>query len=119
MLELKYQESREMDRHGSHYEDDIYTIGGYTITNSIETEEDGTKDRYMYVRITNRRDETGTNRYLPEIYFNDRIGRTPPKFTIQTTSYGALEEGEYREFLEAQHIALDVVTTLTDRFINE
>ena len=84
MLELKFEGHREKDNNGTHFEDDIYTIGGYTVTHSIEIEEDGSKDRCIYIRITNwRGDENGTNRYLPDIYFNDRIGHTPPKFTIR------------------------------------
>ena len=119
MLELKFKEHKEMDRDGTHYEADIFTIGGYTVISNTEIDEDGHEYHGISISITNRRDETGTNKYLPEIYFDGTIGRKNAEFRIQTTSYGALNMADYPVFLVAQHIALEVAATLTARFLNK
>ena len=119
MLELKFKEHKEMDRDGAHYEADIFTIGGYTVISNTEIDEDGYEYHGISINITNRRDETGTNKYLPDIYFEGRVGREDAEFRIQTTSYGALDMADYPVFLEAQRIAFDVAATLTANFLNK
>ena len=119
MLELKFKEHKELGRDGNHYEADFFTIGGYTVISNTSIDRYGHEYHGISINITNRRDETGTNKYLPDIYFDRPIGRVNAKFRIQTTSYGALDMTDYPVFLEAQRIAFDVAATLTARFLNK
>ena len=51
--------------------------------------------------------------YLPKIYYNEDVfGEKTPDFSIQTTSYGALNSEEFQKFIADQNEALEVVETL-------
>ena len=51
--------------------------------------------------------------YLPKIYYNEDVfGEKAPDFSIQTTSYGALNSEEFQKFIADQNEALEVVETL-------
>ena len=54
--------------------------------------------------------------FLPEIYYDSASARTkqPGKFRIQTTSYGALELGEYEEFLHDCNEAFELVKEMEE-----
>ncbi len=54
--------------------------------------------------------------FLPEIIYDSASARTkqPGKFRIQTTSYGALELGEYEEFLHDCNEAFELVKEMEE-----
>lgn len=54
--------------------------------------------------------------FLPEIHYDSASVRTkqPGKFRIQTTSYGALELGEYEEFLHDCNEAFELVKEMEE-----
>ena len=47
------------------------------------------------------------------------FGDTVKRFTIQTTSYGALEVQEIREMMDAYNTAIEVVEVLEKNFLNK
>lgn len=58
--------------------------------------------------------------YAPYIYFEDKMfGDTVKRFTIQTTSYGALEVQEIKEMMSAYNTAIEVVEVLEKNFLNK
>jgi ribosomal protein S16 len=50
------------------------------------------------------------DRYTPDIYFDSFNDK--PKFQIQTTSYGALDEKEYKLFIDACNRAYNLIVEL-------
>lgn len=60
------------------------------------------------------------SKYAPQIYFENRkFGKTVNKFTIQTTSYGALGVQEIKEMMSAYNTAIEVVEVLEKNFLNK
>lgn len=62
---------------------------------------------YPFIRVS-RKDR---NSYLPEIYFEDDFN-DDYQYKIQTTSYGALNEEEFADFLNAQTKAYSLIQKL-------
>ena len=62
---------------------------------------------YPFIRVS-RKDRNG---YLPEIYFEDDLN-DDYEYKIQTTSYGALNEEEFADFLNAQTKAYSLIQKL-------
>lgn len=114
MFELKFMEHKEMTttKNGDRYEKDAYTIGEYNVTKFTTTYANGHISTSFQIRANS------DNEWLPEIYYDgDTFERVNPRFTIQTTSYGALAEDDFEAYLNAQHEALSIVKVLTKAFI--
>ena len=62
---------------------------------------------YPFIRVS-RKDRNG---YSPEIYFEDDLN-DDYQYKIQTTSYGALNEEEFTDFLNAQTKAYSLIQKL-------
>lgn len=63
---------------------------------------------YPFIRVS-RKDWNG---YLPEIHFDNRFNEDNYEYTIQTTSYGALNEEHFTDFLNAQTKAYSLIQKL-------
>ena len=63
---------------------------------------------YPFIQVY-RKDSKG---YLPEIHFDNRFNEDNYEYKIQTTSYGALNEEEFTNFLNAQTKAYSLIQKL-------
>lgn len=87
-----------------------YEIGNYTIWEHIR----------KYITFMNIISDIGVNNFLPDIYADtDDNEGIITNFTIQTTSYGTLNVGDTKRFIEAYKEAVEVVEILIDKFVNK
>ena len=113
-MKLEFVEKNTKETNGTRYVRESYSIGGYAVYLDNTFYPDGKSNHRIECKVI------AEDEYLPTIYFWDSwFGQTKPRFEIQTTSYGALEAGEFKKFLAAQQKALEVVEVLTREFIEE
>ena len=93
---------------GNSYTRSTYMVGRYEVCIDDTAYADGRTRRSISVTEPY---ESGC--YLPKIYYNEDVfGEKTPDFSIQTTSYGALNSEEFQKFIADQNEALEVVETL-------
>lgn len=89
---------------------DKFEIGRYAVKRVNVFE----KNRHQYMNIS----IYGSGEYLPEIYYDDGFWSDgAPKFTIQTTAYGAMGAEEIEKVVEGYQEAIEVVKVLEANFI--
>ena len=107
MKMIKDAEER-YEENGNRYTRISYTVGRYEVCVDDAVYADG-RTRHS-ISVTEPY-ESGC--YLPKIYYNEDVfGEKAPDFSIQTTSYGALNSEEFQKFIADQSEALEVVATL-------
>ena len=90
-------------------------VGNYAVIVYDSLYSDGTVRRDVECRRLQR----GPS-YIPDIYYQSGwAGEEAEGFSIQTTSYGALDVAEFQKFLAAQQEALEVVEILNREFGRE
>lgn len=91
---------------GNSYTRNTYMVGRYEVCIDDATYADGRTRRSISV-------DEPYGSYLPKIYYNEDVfGEKAPDFSIQTTSYGALNSEEFQKFIANQNEALEVVAVL-------
>lgn len=109
-MELVFVGKKTKEDNGTRYFRTDYTIGEYTVTVYDTFYSDGTSRHSAEVQ-----EPEGT--YLPHIYYRDNwYGQPVSEFEIQTTSYGSLKAAEFKKYLEAQQVGLDVAEALNRVF---
>ena len=94
-----------------------YSIGDYQVERIEKHYKDGEMVENIHVSASW---EDRNEKFLPEIYFNDDwFGTKKKHFDIQTSSYGALAPEEIEKVIAGYQQAVEVVETLTDKFIGE
>lgn len=107
MKMIKVEELHKEDN-GNSYTRNTYAVGRYEVYVYDAVYADG-RTRHS-ISVTEPH-ESGC--YLPKIYYNEDVfGEKAPDFSIQTTSYGALNSEEFQKFISDQSEALEVVATL-------
>lgn len=111
MMSLVKVDSKFEVAEGKTYRGDYFKLGQYEVEKYTVTYENGS----FYKRISVTKD--WNNRFLPDIYYSEDIfGRRDPKFTIETTAYGALKPEEIKKVIEGYQEALEAVEILTANF---
>lgn len=111
-MELKFIGHNEACKDNVKYQRDSYTIGSYNVARDTKTYENGIT--YEQFEIKANREK----RFIPTIYFYQSIFDGEEKeFKIQTTSYGSLSPAEIQEVIDGYQEALEVVNSLTDKFM--
>lgn len=107
MKMIKVEELHK-EANGNSYTCSTYMVGRYEVCIDDAAYADGRTRRSISVTEPY---ESGC--HLPKIYYNvDVFGEKAPDFSIQTTSYGALNSEEFQKFIADQNEALEVVETL-------
>lgn len=107
MKMIKVEELHK-EANGNSYTRNTYTVGRYEVCIDDAAYVDGRTRRSISVTEPY---ESGC--YLPKIYYNEDVfGEKTPDFSIQTTSYGALNSEEFQKFIADQNEALEVVETM-------
>lgn len=114
MMELRQVESGTKFYEGGEVRRfDRFEIGGYTVNKLTVMNNAEGKVEYTSISVCPDMEE----RYLPEIRYEDGFWTTEkPKFTIQTTAYGALDSAEIHKVVAGYQQALQVVEVLTKNF---
>ena len=108
-MTLKMIEKKEKEFDGRHVVRTEYEIGEYEIVVHESFYPDGD-----YRRSIDCSTSIVGRSFFPDIYYRSSwSGEEPSGFEIQTTSYGALAADEFRSFLAAQQMALEVVEVLS------
>ena len=116
MLEIKYVGTIRKEKSEAEYVIERYSVGHYTVSEGNTFYKDGSS----YKRIVVSCNEEWSRTFYPDIYYNDDyFGDGKPYFSVQTTSYGALNIEDFGEFVKAQKHALEVVKALNKKFIGE
>lgn len=101
MKMIKVEELHK-EANGNSYTRNTYTVGRYEACIDDAAYADGRTRRSISVTEPY---ESGC--YLPKIYYNEDVfGEKTPDFSIQTTSYGALNSEEFQKFIADQNEAL-------------
>ena len=108
----------KVDERDFNYDDNVehvtkYKIGKYTVEYSLSDYVSGYKIETVSVDISYK--ERHDN-YMPEIYYERRIGENKGHFEIQTTSYGSLVPEDIIKVIDGYKEALEVVRVLTKEF---
>lgn len=107
MKMIKVEELHK-EANGNSYARSTYMVGRYEVCIDDAAYADGRTRRSISVTEPY---ESGC--YLPKIYYNEDVfGEKAPDFSIQTTSYGALNSEEFQRFIADQNEALEVVEAL-------
>lgn len=107
MKMIKVEELHK-ENNGTSYTRNTYMVGRYEVCVDDAVYSDGRTRRSISVTEPY---EDGC--YLPKIYYTESVfGDKAPDFTVQTTSYGALNADEFQKFIADQNEALEVVATL-------
>lgn len=114
MKMIKVEELHK-EANGNSYARSTYMVGRYEVCIDDAAYADGRTRRSISVTEPY---ESGC--YLPKIYYNEDVfGEKTPDFSIQTTSYGALNSEEFQKFIADQNEALEVVETLKKSCCNK
>lgn len=114
MKMIKVEELHK-EANGNSYTRNTYTVGRYEVCIDDAAYADGRTRRSISVTEPY---ESGC--YLPKIYYNEDVfGEKAPDFSIQTTSYGALNSEEFQKFIADQNEALEVVETLKKELLQQ
>jgi hypothetical protein len=107
-MKLTFVEEKTRTVGGSTFHLKEYSIGGYSVSIITSTYDSGLVTRRVEVR-----EPWEDGSFLPKVYYHDDLlHHEPPRFEIQTTSYGALDAETFRAFLAAQQTAMEVVEVL-------
>ena len=108
-MKLRYIRTEEYNSLTHLHKKSIYQCGNYTINDLTVSGENG----YHRIGVINYKE------YLPEIYPVYDRDEVVTGFSISVNSREFVDMEKYKEFISAQHEALEVVKILTEKFVKK